>query len=272
MSKNEGLMIIEEVSNNPEILSIIPYEILLLKFLRLTKNNDIRNFLLENKKMKMVPLGFISKILEISNKNFIHIFKLHKNHYYINNDYYDYIIENDEIKTKLNDTYKKLSIRDIHDINRKLINNSPDMIIVQDEAACECDTAIMNQIISNIDMEDMSNLKTYDKNNFDNLNGNTYNLDIVVMNDNKVYFNSNGKKYLYSNGILKETDWDISSFSKTPLISIYNKMDTGIKSKIPTKLSKIKSISKKKSFPKIDLLANLLKRADEDKKKFEFKF
>ena len=58
----EGQMIIKSVLNNPEILSVIPGEVFLLKFLRLCKNSEVRNLLLKTKDFSKLPVGYVSKI------------------------------------------------------------------------------------------------------------------------------------------------------------------------------------------------------------------
>jgi hypothetical protein len=256
----EGQMIIRSVLNNPEILSVIPGEIFLLKFLRLTKNTDVRNFLLKTNDFSKLPVGFVSKILKVSNMNFIHLLNYHKN-YFIINDYYDYVVDNDEIVEELNDM--NMSTKDIRSLNRKLVNSSPDMIVVQHESAINKDL-FANLMVSKKDIQDTLNLKMYNKHHFDNLNGNTYHLDLVITDDYKIYFKSNHKKeYVYSNGKLKETSWDGSSMN--PLISIYHIDSSKLKV-----LGDLKSKSpevKKASPPKIDLFAKLMKRAEEDKAK-----
>lgn len=264
----EGQMIIRSIINNPEILSIIPGEIFLLKFLRLNKCNDVRKFLLKNKDFSKLPVGFVSKILKVSNMNFIHLFNYNKN-YFIINDYYDYVVDNDEIVAELNDSYMNMSIKDIHNMNRDLVNNSPDMIVVQHENAIDKDSMV-NLMVSKKDIQDNLNLKMYNNYQFDNLNGNSYHLDLIITDDYKIYFISNqNKEYVYSNGKLKETNWSNGSMSnsRNRLISIYH-IDKS-KSKILVEKSKSKTSEvKKPSFQKIDLFAKLIKKAEEDKAKY----
>lgn len=256
----EGQTIIRNIVNNPEILSTIPAEIFLLKFLRLNKNNNLRNFILEKKDFTLLPLGYLSKILEVANMNFIYLFNYHNNHYIIN-DYYDYVIDNNKVVGELNDSYINLSTKDIYDMNKKLVNNSPDMIIVQHEDVIDMNE-LVNLMSSKKDIQDASNLKTFTKYNFDNLNGNTYKLDVIITKDYKIYFNSpNGKQYSYSKGILKERGWDESVSTKTPSISIYN-IDNDKSKKIA---EKSKSVKKEVNFAKIDLFANLVKNAEDNK-------
>jgi len=81
---------------------------------------------------------------------------------------------------------------------------------------------MIKYLLSKDDMENVFNLKTYDKNNIQNLNGNYYKLNVIVTNDFKIYFNSKGKQYLYHNGNLIEKEWDIFVDPK-PLLSIYSK-------------------------------------------------
>lgn len=218
MNNKESQLIIKEIINKPALLSIIPLEVLLLKFLTLTKHNDIRTFILRNKKIK-VPIGYISKILKTGNLNFIHLFKI-RNNYYINNDYYDYHINNNEIKTLI--TSQINSKETIFNYNLNLIVSNPDYLIVQYENSEPIETTMIKYLLSKDDMENVFNLKTYDKNNIQNLNGNYYKLNVIVTNDFKIYFNSKGKQYLYHNGILIEKDWDIFVDPK-PLLSIYSK-------------------------------------------------
>ena len=217
----EAQMIIRSIVNNPNILSTIPAEIFLLKFLRLNKNNDLRNFILEKNDFTLLPLSYLSKILEVANMNFIYLFNYHNNHYIIN-DYYDYIIDDNEVKPMVNREYLKLNDDDKFKINMDLIINNPDIIIVQNENAEILETNIMKYLLSKSDMDTLLlNLKTYDKSKIDNINGNKYNLDLLVTEDNKVYFNSKNNKYLYENGEIIEEDWDKSS--GRPLLMIYNR-------------------------------------------------
>lgn len=233
MNNKESQLIIKEIINKPTLLSIIPLEILLLKFLTLTKHDDIRTFILTNKKIK-VPIGYISKILKIGNLNFIHLFKI-KNNYYINNDYYDYHINNDEIKTLI--TNRINTKKTIFNYNLNLIVSNPDYLIVQNEDSDPNETNMIKYLLTKDGMENVLNLKTYDKNNIQNLNDNYYKLNIIVTKDFKIYFNSKGKQYLYHNGTLIEKDWDIFIDSK-PLLSIYSK--SNVKS--------IQSLSKSSTF------------------------
>ena len=77
----EGQMIIKGVINNPEILSVIPGEVFLLKLLRLCKDTKIRDLLLKTKDFSKLPVGYVAKILQVSNMNFIHLFNYNKNYF-----------------------------------------------------------------------------------------------------------------------------------------------------------------------------------------------
>ena len=59
---------------------------------------------------------------------------------------------------------------------------------------------MIKYLLSKNGMEEIFNLKAYDKNNIQNLNGNYYKLNIIVTKDFKIYFNSNGRQYLYNKG------------------------------------------------------------------------
>lgn len=255
----EGQMIIKGVLNNPDILSVIPGEVFLLKFLRLCKNSEVRNLLLKTKDFSKLPVGYVSKILQVSNMSFIHLFNYNKN-YFIINDYYDYVIDNDEIVPQLNDM--NMSTKDIQSMNRRLVNSSPDMIVVQHQSAIDKDL-FTNLMVSKKDIQETINLKNYSNHHFDNLNGNTYHLDLVISDDYKIYFKSHqNKEFIYSNGKLKEAGWDESI---NPLISIYHIDKT--KSRLFGDLKSQVSEVKKASPPKIDLFAKLMKNAEMAKNK-----
>ena len=255
----EGQMIIKGVINNPEILSVIPGEVFLLKLLRLCKDTKIRDLLLKTKDFSKLPVGYVAKILQVSNMNFIHLFNYNKN-YFIINDYYDYVIDNYEIVPELKDM--NMSTKDIQSMNRRLVNSSPDIIVVQHQSAIDKDL-FTNLMISKKDIQETINLKNYNNHRFDNLNGNTYHLDLVISDDYKIYFKSNeNKEFIYSNGKLKETGWGASM---NPLISIYHIDKT--KSRLFGDLKSQLSEVKKASPPKIDLFAKLMKKAEMAKNK-----
>lgn len=220
MRSNECQNIINEITNNPNFVSILSPDVLLLKFLKLTGHTDIRKLLLKKKEISM-PMGYLSKIFTKANIKVLHLFRINKE-YYINNNYYDYIIDDNEVKPMVNREYLRLNDDDKFKITMDLIINNPDIIIVQNENAEILETNIMKYLLSKSDMDTLLlNLKTYDKSKIDNINGNKYNLDLLVTEDNKVYFNSKNNKYLYENGEIIEEDWDKSS--GRPLLMIYNR-------------------------------------------------
>lgn len=224
MKNNESQYIINEITTNPELISVLSPEILLLKFLRLTKHNSIRRTLIANNNISMC-IGYISKILQSANIKFIHLFQI-KGNYYINNNYYDYFSDNNDIKTLISKDFSDLNNDQIFKKNLDIIITNPDIIIIQDESAEIIDTNLMKHLLSKKDMNLLLNLKTYDKSNIDNINGNYYKLSLIMTNDKKVYFNSQGKQYLYYKGDLKETSWD--KYRIKSILSIYNRKESNV--------------------------------------------
>ncbi len=219
MKGNECQIIINEILNNPNVISILSPEVILLKFLKLTGHIDIRELLLKKKDIAM-PMGFLLKVFNKANIKVLHLFHINKE-YYINNNYYDYIIDNNDVKPLLNREFSRLDDDEIFKRNMDLIINNPDIIIVQNETAEILETDIMNKLLLKDNNSLLLNLKNYDKSNIDNINGNKYNLDLLVTDDNKIYFNAKNNKYLYEDGEITEKDWDKTSGK--PLLMIYNK-------------------------------------------------
>jgi len=219
MKINESKIIINEIINNPNIISILSPEILLLKFLKLTGHTDIRKLLLKKKDISM-PNGYLSKILNKGNLKVLHLFHIDKS-YYINNDCYDYIIHDNDVKPMINHKFSRLDDDEIFKRNMDLIINNPDIIIVQNDTDDSLETDIMKKLLLKDNMELLLNLKSYDKSDIDNINGNKYDLDILFTDNKKVYFNSKNSKYVYDNGDIIEKDWDKSSVKSS--FKIYNK-------------------------------------------------
>lgn len=221
MNKNESQLIIDQISANPNLISIITPEVLLLKFLRLTEHSDVRNILINNKDLN-ISIGYLSKILANAQIKFIHLFRINKE-YFINNNCYDYSTDNNKIVPKISKNFLNLNKDDLFKSNMDLIIYNPDIIIIQEERANTDDTEIMKQIISQREMDFLLNLRTYDKSNVQQLNGNFYKLDLIMTADHKFYFNSKDNQYVYDhmNNTLSETTWDIASFR--PVFSVFNR-------------------------------------------------
>lgn len=221
MNKNETQLIIDEISANPNLITIITPEVLLLKFLRLTEHSDVRKVLIDNKDLN-ISIGYLSKIIENAQIKFIHLFRINKE-YFINNKCYDYTTDNNKVIPKISNTFFNINKDDLFKSNLDLIIFNPDMIIIQEEKANIDDTEVMKQIISQKEMDFLLNLRTYDKSNVQQLNGNFYKLDLIMTADHKFYFNSNGNQYVYDhmNNTLNETKWDIASFR--PVFSVFNR-------------------------------------------------
>lgn len=262
----EGQIIIKSIFDNPEILSLISGEIFLLKFLRLNKNNDIRNLIIKMKDFSILPIGYVSKILEVSNSNFIHLYE-YNNNYYIINNYFDYKVDNDNVVIQLKDDVNKLSIKDIHNMNRQLVQNTPDIIVVQHQNSIDINSFV-DLLTSKEDIQYILNFDLYNEHPFNNINGNTYNLNVTITDNYDIYFKSTqGENYIYSDGIIKKYDSDYYSSEKNSLISIYS-IDATKYKKVEEKSKSIEKVKTPPPPPKIDILAKLIEQANKDKEKY----
>lgn len=262
----EGQIIIKSIFDNPEILSLISGEIFLLKFLRLNKNNDLRNLIIKMKDFSILPIGYVSKILEVSNSNFIHFYE-YNNNYYIINDYFDYKVDNGNVVIELKDDFSELSLKDIHNMNRQLVQNTPDIIVVQHQDAVDINSFI-DLITAKKDIQHTLNFDMYDKHTFNNINGNTYNLDLTITDNYNIHFKSTkGENYIYSDGIIKKNTSEYCNPRRNPLISIYS-IDAKEFKKVGEKSKSSEKVKTPLPPPKIDLLAKLIEQANKDKEKY----
>jgi hypothetical protein len=228
MKGNDSQVILNQIMDNPEILSVIPPDVFILKFLSLTGHKDVRKFLLANENILSMPVGYISNILKSADMKVLHLLKINKN-YYINNDCYDYYIKDNKISGSIRDDFSKLSNDDKFKKNLDIIIYNPDIIIVQDESACELDTSMIKYLLTKRDMGLLLNLKTYDKSEINRINGNKYKINVLVNSQKEVYFNSNNKQYIYKDEEVIKTSWNKSDIR--PILTIYTR-DEDIASKI----------------------------------------
>lgn len=228
MKGSDSQVILNQIMDNPEILSVIPPDVFILKFLSLTGHKDVRKFLLANKKILSMPIGYLSNILKSSDMKVLHLFKINKN-YYINNHCYDYYVKDNQISGSIRDEFYNLSSDDKFKSNFDLIIYNPDVIIVQDESACELETKMIKYLLTKKDMEFLLNLQTYDKSEINRINGNKYKINVLVNSQKEVYFNSKNQQYVYKDEEVTKTSWNKSNIR--PILTIYTR-DEDIASKI----------------------------------------
>ena len=195
------------------VAKTLPYEIILLKLLKDTKNEDIREYILENSFYNRMPIGYIYKIFINLNINTLHLF-LFENNYFINNNYYDYYVKYDQILPIVDKELSKLSDDYIYSMNDNLINSNPEYLLIQEyDSDNENETDVMKDIINN--KPKLFNIQTYLGKK--PLNFNKYKLEGVLLND-RFYFIENDEKFVYKNGKIDKSNWKLTS---KVLLSIY---------------------------------------------------
>jgi len=197
-----------------KIIKILPYEIILLNFLKKTYNDEIRDFILKTNNYNIF-IGYICKIINYYHYNTINLFRIN-NELYINN-IYDYVIKNNEIVPEIYDYIIDTEDEDLKDINKYLFNTIPEFIIIQEEHAEPKETKVFKDFI--LKKEPIFNIKSYMNDNklFNFFN---YNLEIVILKD-CVYFIHNKQKFIYKDGDIQIFDWNIDNTDKSILISVY---------------------------------------------------
>jgi hypothetical protein len=197
-----------------KIIKILPYEIILLNFLKKTYNDEIRDFILKTNNYNIF-IGYICKIINYYHNNTINLFRIN-NELYINN-IYDYVIENNEIVPEIYNYIIDTEDEDLIDINKYLFNTIPEFIIIQEEHAEPKETKVFKDFI--LKKEPIFNIKSYINDNklFNFFN---YNLEIVILKD-CVYFIHNKQKFIYKDGNIQIFDWNIDNTDKSILISVY---------------------------------------------------
>jgi hypothetical protein len=222
MNNNEECQfILNKIANNPHILKLIPYEVILLKLLTLTDYDNIRKLLVENKNID-IPLGYLAKLFNKVNYEFIHLLNINNN-YYINDNIYDYIISNNEIIPAILQEFNDLKSEEIFKKNIYSIIKSPEIIMVQYKLL-DTEYQLFHYLFAKDDYEKDLNLNSYTLENFDLLNGNSYDIKLVLSDDNKVYYLLNNDLYSYdlnTSEIEEKLKMDITKIK--PLLSIYVK-------------------------------------------------
>lgn len=195
------------------IIKTLPYEVILLKLLRYTNNEDIREYILKNNFYDRMPVGYIYKILQYYDINTLHLFKI-EDDYFINNNYYDYYVKYEQILPIVDKELTKLSNDYIQSINDALINSKPEYLLIQEyDPNNENETDVMNDIISKNPKS--FNIRKYLKNK--QINFNKYKIEGVVLTD-RFYFIENDEKYIYKDGKIEKSDWNLTS---KVILSIY---------------------------------------------------
>jgi len=173
---------IEDVdsSANDDLITfsnIIPPPILYLHLLRELNYNTIRQLMINTKDL-YININFLAKIFRYLSINCLKIFNISKtdNYYYAIDKYYDYDIANDNIILNITNDVEELSIP-------SLINNNPEIIIVQRYNDTTDEALIVKEIISNPNNERILNLNNIDKKNYDNIKS----MDDVITFSNKKY-------------------------------------------------------------------------------------
>lgn len=195
------------------IIKTLPYEVILLKLLKYTNNEDIREYILTNNFYDRMPIGYIYKILQYYDINTLHLFKL-EDDYFINNNYYDYYIKYEQILPIVDKELTKLSNDYIQSINDALINSKPEYLLIQEyDPNNENETDVMKDIISK--NPKLFNIKKYLETK--QINFNKYKIEGIVLND-RFYFIENDEKYIYKDGKIEKSDWKLTS---KVILSIY---------------------------------------------------
>lgn len=199
-----------------KIIKILPYEIILLNFLKKTYNDDIRDFMLKTSNFSMY-IGYISKIIDYYNTNTLHLFRIN-NELYINHNLYDYIIKDNQIIPEIYDIMKDIDINDFQDIHKNLFKNNADFIIIQEEYADIKETEVFNNFISQ--NNNVFAIKSY----ISDIKLNNYNIDIIILDD-CIYFIDNNQKFMFKDGKIESFDWNIDKIDKPIMMSIYKLKD-----------------------------------------------
>lgn len=224
---DECQILMNEIISNPTILNLIPYEIFLLKFLKLTGHDEIRKLMIDIKNFDILPLNYITKIFDKLRYNYMHLIK-NKKDYYICNDIYDYAISDDKhLRAVILDKFSKLKyddkgVNELFDKNIKLILSNFDILVVQ-HLLTETELELLSDLFLKHDNEFRLNLRNYTIDNFDSINGNSYSREIIVANNKNIYFKFNGELYEYD----RESSTIEKNSAKTkrseiiPVLSIY---------------------------------------------------
>jgi len=203
------------MDNLKTILNYLPYEVLLLHFLKKTNNEDIHDFILNSNNFSIF-IGYIYKIINLYYENTFHFFRIN-NELFFNNNLYDYIISDNQIIPEFYNTVEHIYINDFFNIHSYIFNKTPDVIIIQEEDAEPIETNLFKNFIKN--NESIFNINTYINNNkfFNFFN---YYLDIVILKDS-IYFIHNNKKFIFKDNSISPFEWNIDSTNKSILMSIY---------------------------------------------------
>jgi len=224
---DECQILMNEIVSNPTILNFIPYEIFLLKFLKLTGHNEVRKLMIDNKNFDILPLNYITKIFDILKYKYMHLIKI-KKEFYIANDIYDYVIsDNNKLRAVILDKFSKLKYDDngkneLFDKNIKLVLSNFDILVVQHQIT-ETESDLISNLFLKDDNEFRLNLRNYTIENFDSINGNSYSREIIVANNKNIYFKFNRELYEYD----RESSTVQKNSAKTkrseiiPILSIY---------------------------------------------------
>lgn len=210
---------IEDVdsSANDDLITfsnIIPPPILYLHLLRELNYNTIRQLMINTKDL-YININFLAKIFRYLSINCLKIFNISKtdNYYYAIDKYYDYDIANDNIILNITNDVEELSIP-------SLINNNPEIIIVQRYNDTTDEALIVKEIISNPNNERILNLNNIDKKNYDNIKSmddvitfsdKKYSLEAcIIMRPDNSYLTCiyhKDKKYMKDDDYIMQQDW-----------------------------------------------------------------
>jgi len=223
MTTKEGQIILNKIIKNPQIVIDLSLNLFLLKFLRLTGHDNLRKMMIENKNLDIL-IGYIPKILLTSDYKFIHLFKI-DNEYYINDNYFDYIVIDNEILRLIDPKLSYLTSEDIYFNSIYKVYNTSDLIIIQEENGDIKDTDEIKKIFNIYpDFKKNMDIKTYDKYfKYNYLNRYKYQLIVIITKNYQVYFKHKDKQYLYYNGTISLENWDHLINSDQIIFSIYNK-------------------------------------------------
>jgi len=233
--------------------SIIPPPVLYLHLLRELNYNAIRQLMMKTKDM-YVNINFLAKIFRYLSINFLKIFNISNtdNYYYEIDKYYDYEISNDNVILNITGEVEEFTIP-------ALINNIPEVILVQRYNENTDEALIVQEIISNSNNERILNLNNIDKKNYDNIKS----MDDVIVFNNKKYtleaciimrpdnsyltciFHKN-EKYMKDDDYIMQQDWknDFATNNNNNIMAIYVLQDEIIASivKSTTKTSSLTSV------------------------------
>lgn len=224
---DECQILINEIVSNPTILDLIPYEIFLLKFLKLTGHTEIRKLMIDNKDFDILPLNYITKIFDKLKYNYMHLIKI-KKEYYITNDIYDYVKSDDNnLRAVILDKFSKLKYNDkgtneLFDKNIKLVLSNFDILVVQHQLT-ETEADLLSDLFLKDDNEFRLNLRNYTIDNFDSINGNSYTREIIIGNNKIIYFKFKGELYLYNKetSTIEKYNAKVNKSEIIPVLSIY---------------------------------------------------